>query len=79
MKFIVKHLLLIAAVASLLANTAATATQLNLPAIASGPFTPSWQSLTNYQCPEWFRDAKFGICARWVTQCEIANKLKIKL
>jgi alpha-L-fucosidase len=33
--------------------------------IASGPFQPTWQSLKQYQCPEWFRDAKFGIWAVW--------------
>ena len=43
---------------------------LNLPPIAAGPFTPDWNSLTNYQCPEWFRDAKFGIWAHWGPQCE---------
>lgn len=43
---------------------------LALPPIASGPFQPDWNSLTNYQCPEWFRDAKFGIWAHWGPQCE---------
>ena len=38
--------------------------------IALGPFEPTWQSLTNYQTPEWFRDAKFGIWAHWGPQCE---------
>jgi alpha-L-fucosidase len=38
--------------------------------IADGPFKPDWNSLTNYQCPEWFRDAKFGIWAHWGPQCE---------
>jgi alpha-L-fucosidase len=38
--------------------------------IASGPFQPTWESLAkNYQCPEWFRDAKFGIWAHWSAQC----------
>jgi len=42
-----------------------------LPPIADGPFKPDWNSLaTNYQCPEWFRDAKFGIWAHWGPQCE---------
>ena len=41
-----------------------------LPPIAEGPFKPDWNSLTNYQCPEWFRDAKFGIWAHWGPQCE---------
>jgi alpha-L-fucosidase len=43
---------------------------LNLPPIASGPFKADWNSLTNYQTPEWFRDAKFGIWAHWGPQCE---------
>src|SRR5690242_16853949 len=43
---------------------------LNLPAIAKGRFQPDWNSLTNYQTPEWFRDAKFGIWAHWGPQCQ---------
>jgi alpha-L-fucosidase len=38
--------------------------------IADGPFKPDWNSLTNYQTPEWFRDAKFGIWAHWGPQCQ---------
>ena len=26
------------------------------------------ESLTNYSCPDWFRDAKFGIWAHWGPQ-----------
>lgn len=37
--------------------------------IASGPFQPTWQSLKQYQTPDWFRDAKFGIWAHWSPQC----------
>jgi alpha-L-fucosidase len=37
-------------------------------AIAPGPFKPTRDSLTNYSCPEWFRDAKFGIWAHWGPQ-----------
>lgn len=36
--------------------------------VASGKFQPSWESLANYQFPEWFRDAKFGIWAHWGPQ-----------
>ena len=42
------------------------------PSTISSPwiFQPTWQSLeANYQCPEWFRDAKFGIWAHWGPQC----------
>ncbi len=44
--------------------------ELHLPMIAEDPFKPDWNSLTNYQTPEWFRDAKFGIWAHWGPQCE---------
>ncbi len=36
----------------------------------AGPFEASWESLSNYQCPDWFRDAKFGIWAHWGPQCQ---------
>jgi alpha-L-fucosidase len=36
----------------------------------SGLFQPTWESLAgNYHCPEWFRDAKFGMWAHWSAQC----------
>ena len=38
--------------------------------IAPGKYKPTWQSLSDYQCPEWFRNAKFGIWAHWGPQCE---------
>jgi len=38
--------------------------------MATGPFEPNWQSLTRYETPEWFRNAKFGIWAHWGPQCE---------
>jgi alpha-L-fucosidase len=42
-------------------------TTLNLP-IAPGPFQPTFESFTQYQCPEWFRDAKLGMWAHWGPQ-----------
>ncbi|MGD1032775.1 MAG: alpha-L-fucosidase, partial [Opitutaceae bacterium] len=36
--------------------------------IAPGPFEPTRESLRQYRCPEWFRDAKFGIWAHWGPQ-----------
>jgi alpha-L-fucosidase len=39
----------------------------NLP-IAPGPFEPTMESLKQYKCPDWFRDAKFGIWAHWGPQ-----------
>jgi alpha-L-fucosidase len=38
--------------------------------IADGPFKPDWRSFKQYDCPEWFRDAKFGIWAHWSPQCQ---------
>jgi alpha-L-fucosidase len=38
--------------------------------VASGKFEPTWQSLAQYQVPEWFRNAKFGIWAHWGPQCQ---------
>ena len=39
-------------------------------AIAPGPWAPTVESLSDWECPEWFRDAKFGIWAHWGPQCE---------
>ena len=41
-----------------------------LPNLAGdGPFKPTWESLLEYEAPEWYRDAKFGIWAHWSPQC----------
>jgi alpha-L-fucosidase len=34
-----------------------------------GPYKPTWDSLLQYQAPEWYQDAKFGIWAHWSPQC----------
>src|ERR1041384_7193437 len=36
--------------------------------MAGGKFEATWQSLKQYETPEWFRDAKFGIWAHWGPQ-----------
>lgn len=36
--------------------------------IAAGPFEPTWESLRRFKCPDWFRDAKFGIWSHWGPQ-----------
>src|SRR5205814_9310001 len=36
--------------------------------IEQGPFEPTWESLRQYRCPEWFQDAKLGIWAHWGPQ-----------
>src|ERR1044071_7469277 len=54
------------ALASALASNRAGAAE----QIAAGPFKPEWESLkSQYQAPDWFRDAKFGIWAHWSAQC----------
>jgi len=40
------------------------------PSVHKGPFEPAWDSLSKYQVPDWFRDAKFGMWAHWGPQCE---------
>ncbi len=34
-------------------------------AVAQGPFRASWDSLTKFQAPDWYRDGKFGIFIHW--------------
>ena len=36
--------------------------------IKEGLFSPTVDSLKNYVCPDWFRDAKFGIWSHWGPQ-----------
>ena len=38
--------------------------------VETGAFTPDWESLNAWECPEWFKDAKFGIWAHWGPQCQ---------
>jgi alpha-L-fucosidase len=62
--------LLLSALAGLFVLPAAAQTDLPPRVIAPGPFQPTWESLASqYHCPEWFRDAKFGIWAHWSAQC----------
>jgi len=35
------------------------------PASSAQTFEASWESLGQYRCPEWFRDAKLGIFLHW--------------
>ena len=37
--------------------------------VKTGEYSPQWQSLSKWECPEWFMDAKFGIWAHWGPQC----------
>ena len=33
--------------------------------LAQEMYQPNWELLSRYQCPDWFRDAKFGIFIHW--------------
>ena len=61
------RMLAMMALVSLGAARAEEAVKYELP-VAAGPFQASFDSLKTYQCPEWFRDAKFGIWAHWGPQ-----------
>ena len=54
-------LLLVLSLAAAVAQT----NSLQLVPMPAGPFKPDDASLKQYQCPEWFRDAKLGIWAVW--------------
>jgi alpha-L-fucosidase len=44
--------------------------QAPIPNLAGdGPYQPTWDSLLQYEAPDWYRDAKFGIWAHWSPQC----------
>jgi len=53
------------AVADPIAETAVPTVRVSTAAepVTAGKFQPTWESLKQYQAPEWFRDAKFGIWA----------------
>ena len=48
--------------------SATLASAADKPEVAPGPFIATRESLKQYQCPDWFRDAKFGIWAHWGPQ-----------
>jgi alpha-L-fucosidase len=38
--------------------------------VETGAYGNDWESLSAWECPEWFKDAKFGIWAHWGPQCQ---------
>ena len=61
---------LLKASAAALAGAAVPFGRAAADAIAPGPYQANWDSLkAQYQAPDWFRDAKFGIWAHWSAQC----------
>jgi len=43
----------------------ATALVTMVPGVMCQTFEPTWESLKQYRCPDWFRDAKLGIFLHW--------------
>ncbi|HXB43225.1 MAG TPA: alpha-L-fucosidase, partial [Puia sp.] len=35
------------------------------PLLGQDKFQPTWESLSKYECPDWYRDGKFGIFIHW--------------
>jgi alpha-L-fucosidase len=67
MKQIISKKIMIITIFAVIISLHLSAQKGKLP-IAEGPFKPNDESLTQYQYPEWFRDAKFGIWAHWGPQ-----------
>ncbi len=63
-----KHRLSLLAV-SLVASLCTFAQLPNIP-MEKGKFDNNWESLRQWDCPEWFKDAKFGLWAHWGPQCQ---------
>lgn len=38
--------------------------------VVTGDYSADWDNLSGWECPEWFKDAKFGIWAHWGPQCQ---------
>jgi alpha-L-fucosidase len=43
----------------------ATTLQIVEEVVTRGSFRPNWESLSKYQVPDWYQDAKFGIFIHW--------------
>ena len=54
---------------AVLAAALAACAPKNVP-VETGEFAPDWESLKQWECPEWFKDAKLGIWAHWGPQCQ---------
>ncbi len=69
-RFFLLALIIVLIAASWVSSMAADQQKLYVEPMAAGKFQPNWDSLKQYECPQWFRDAKFGIWAHWSPQCE---------
>lgn len=61
--------LFIAALAAFVQPVMADNQVSNVP-MEKGKYSNNWQSLQQWDCPEWFKDAKFGLWAHWGPQCQ---------
>lgn len=53
----------------LLLSASFTSNAQNVP-VATGRYTPDWDNLAQWECPEWFQNVKFGIWAHWDPQSQ---------
>lgn len=53
----------------MLTLTEANAQMGNVP-MEEGRYESNWKSLSEWECPEWYKDAKFGLWAHWGPQCQ---------
>ncbi|UGQ48594.1 alpha-L-fucosidase [Massilia endophytica] len=65
-----KHIAAAAPGLALAPHALAARARSGMEPMASGPFQADWNSLSSYETPEWYRNAKFGIWAHWGPQCE---------
>lgn len=72
MKLFFQLALLVPLFASLFQPVKGQKAAMNEEPMQSGMYSPTWESLSQYETPDWFRDAKFGIWAHWGPQCEPA-------
>ena len=56
----------------LLLSASFTSNAQNVP-VATGRYTPDWDNLAQWECPEWFQNVKFGIWAHWDPQSQGAD------
>ena len=68
-KQIISLFLLVSSVGTLSSQTYQVPVSEEDEPMMTGKFEPTWKSLKQYEVPEWFRNAKFGIWAHWGPQC----------
>ena len=67
-KYIIKTMLWMLPLSAAAQDVNIPVSEANEP-MMQGKYESTWESLSQYEVPEWFRDAKFGIWAHWGPQC----------